>query len=72
MTHDGWRDVRAMAAESIAENEDHIKDLMLTPDKLTGKTAIARANRARGVRDLMEEIESAHNFAPQPVRAGDR
>lgn len=68
--HPGWGDVLALARERIEEPRASLLVLMESnPDKLTGKTAIAKANRAKGVEDLLEEIESAAKFSP-PTRKG--
>lgn len=59
MSMPGWLDVQAMVREHISTNQDYVTDLMVNdPVKLTGKTAISKANRARGVRDLFEDIEA--------------
>ena len=55
----GWKDVLDMANDHISSNQEYVNDLMVNnPVLLTGKTAIAKANRARGVRDLIEDIEA--------------
>ena len=63
MSMPGWSDVHSIADEHISEAEESVFSLMTSnPDKLTGKTAIAKANRARGVRDFIEAIEDARKI----------
>lgn len=55
-----WLDIKAEAAEIIDPCREYIEHALTeAPDKLTSKTAIAKGNRVRGVRDLIETIESA-------------
>ena len=55
-----WLDIKAEADDIALECEEYINNALLNhPEKLTAKTAIAKGNRARGVLDLIETIESA-------------
>lgn len=55
----GWLDLISIADEMSKEHRDYLEHLMVSkPNDLTGKTAIARANRARGIKDLMDAVQS--------------
>lgn len=48
--------IRQEIDERIAEINSDLDNLMCEPDKLTGKTAIAKANRRRSLLNLKEWI----------------
>jgi len=68
----GWLHIQKMIDDEIQTNRDELSELMAkNPDKLTGKTAIKYAVRARALEDLKEEIFGSQKLlAPQPGRAG--
>ena len=51
--------IRAEIDERLAEYSAEIDRLMCDPDKLTGKNAIAKANRRRSLLDLKEFVKDA-------------
>lgn len=58
-----WLDLKAEADEIIGPCRDYIEHAIFEdPEKLTTKTAIAKGNRARAVRDLIETIEGARKL----------
>ena len=53
----GWLHIQKMIDDEISENRVELERLMSKdPDKLTGKTAIKYAVRARALSDLKEQI----------------
>ena len=56
----GWSDIHAYVIEQVSGHRAYLDRLMQQePDKLTGKTAIARSNRMRALLDLQNEILDA-------------
>lgn len=51
--------IRAEIDERLADYTAELDRLMCDPDKLTGKNAIAKANRRRALRDLLEFVKDA-------------
>lgn len=51
--------IRAEIDERIADYSAELDRLMCDPDKLTGKNAIAKANRRKALRDLLEFVKDA-------------
>lgn len=48
--------IRQEIAEQISAIDAELDELMCNPDKLTGKTAIAKANRRRALKNLLEWV----------------
>lgn len=62
--HPGWKDLLSIANEQMNGNSDWIFNTLAShPEKLTGRTAIAKANRLKGVSELLEAIDSEIRFA---------
>jgi len=67
----GWVDIKQMFDEAILEPREKLAHIMASePDKLTGKTAIKYAVRARAISDLLEDIEDSQKALPQSERTG--
>ena len=57
---DVWQDIKAESEDIIGECREYVDHALLNaPEKLTTKTAIAKGNRAKGIRDLIDTIEGA-------------
>lgn len=53
----GWPDIEAILDEMSGGPKEELWDIMSRkPDTLTGRTAIAKANRSRGLSDFKEEL----------------
>lgn len=71
MNMPGWRDAHVIADEQISDAEESVFSMMTSnPDKLTGKTAIAKANRAKGVREFIEAVEDARKIFDPSTQQG--
>lgn len=69
--HPGWRDLMAIANEQMGQNFDWILETMSkSPDKLTGKTAIAKANRHKGVKNLLDAVGDEVRFLNSSTQTG--
>lgn len=55
----GGQLIRAEIDDRIADYTGELDRLMCDPDKLTGKNAIAKANRRRALLDLKEFVKDA-------------
>lgn len=67
----GWQDILSIAKEHIAgPRHDLIVMLGVDPENLTGKMAIAKANRAKGVEDFIEEVNDTLKILAQPRKGG--
>ena len=63
VSHPAWAELEALAEETAAEHRKEVFHLMESyPDKLTGKTAIAKSNRAKGIEDFFEEVRDLVNL----------
>ncbi len=68
----GWADAMAMLDEQANEPRDELFDMIArTPDKLTGKTSIRLASRAKALKDYRESLEDEIKILlPNPKRGG--
>lgn len=55
----GGRIIQAEIEERLADYTSELERLMCDPDKLTGKNAIAKANRRRSLLELKEFVKDA-------------
>ena len=65
MQTDGWWDIMLILDEMIEEPREELHEIMVRhPETLTGRTAIAKANRSRGLSDFKDEIYAACASVP--------
>jgi hypothetical protein len=68
--HPGWLDFVSIAHEQMGENSDWILNTISShPEKLTGRTAIAKANRLKGVKQLLEAVDDEIKFGSSTPEA---
>lgn len=57
MQTEGWPDIMDILNEMIKEPQEALHEIMVRhPEALTGRIAIAKANRSRGLADFKDEI----------------
>lgn len=71
--HPGWADVAAIAGAYIKDLREGLEEIMVSkPDTLTGKTAIAKANRARGAQDILDLVDDEIKILTPPTSGRGR
>lgn len=72
ITHPGWGDIVKILDEMRLESQAKLQHLMDSdPDKLTGKTALRHASRAKALKDFSEAVYDASRIsAPNPTGRG--
>lgn len=69
MQTEGWPDILAILDEMAKTPQDELWEIMVRkPETLVGKTAIAKANRAKGLIEFREELYAL--VAPLNPRKG--
>ena len=69
----GWSDAMSILTDFADEASNEIFEMIAhSPDKLTGKTAIKYAARARALRDYKEAVESEIKLLLPTPRGAER